>query len=96
MLYAQGAVAFQTLSLVLTHLVRGGTSPEKVGLTRGKTDCQKVYLTFFMLFLLRNEYRSDESGVGMSTPVHPAALPLHPVKTTFQSESKSLNSSLLK
>ena len=31
---------------------RGGTSLEKVGWPRCKIDCQKVYLMFFMLFLL--------------------------------------------
>ena len=41
---------------------------------------QKVYLTILMSFLLRNEYGPEESGVDMSTPVHPVAPPLfHPV-----------------
>ena len=37
---------------------------------------QKVYLTILMSFLLRNEYGPEESGVDMSTPVHPMAPPL--------------------
>ena len=32
----------------------------------------------FISFLLRNKYRPEESGVGMSTPVHPMAPPLVP------------------
>ena len=68
---------------------RGGASPEKVGWKRDKIDGQKVYLTNFMSFSLRNEYRPEESGVDMSTPVHPVAPPLFPcaffqiVDTTF-------------
>ena len=55
---------------------RGGASVEKVGWTRGKIDCQKVYLMYFMSFLLGNKYRPEESRVNMSTPVYPMALPL--------------------
>ena len=55
---------------------RGGASFKKVGWTRGKIYCQKVYLMFLTSFLLRNEYRPEESGVDMSTPVHPVAPPL--------------------
>ena len=57
----------------LTGFRGGGTSFEKVGWTIGKIDCQKVYLTFFISFLLRNKCRPEESGVDMSTPVHPVA-----------------------
>ena len=42
---------------------RGGASLEKVGWKRDRIDGQKVYLTIFMSFLLRNEYRPKESGV---------------------------------
>ena len=52
--------------------IRGGASPEKVGWKRDSIDGQKVYLMIFMSFLLRNEYRPEESGVDMSTPVHPS------------------------
>ena len=55
---------------------RGGASPEKVGWKRDGIDGQKVYLTILMSFLLRNEYRPEESGVDMSNPVHPVAPPL--------------------
>ena len=55
---------------------RCGASPEKVGWKRDRIDGQKVYLTIFTSFLLRNEYRPQESGVDMSTPVHPVAPPL--------------------
>ena len=55
---------------------RGGASPEKVGWKGDRIDGQKVYLMIFMSFLLRNEYRPQESGVDMSTPVHPVAPPL--------------------
>ena len=55
---------------------RSGASPEKVGWKTDRIDGQKVYLTIFMSFLLRNEYRPEESGVDMSTPVHPVAPPL--------------------
>ena len=34
---------------------RGGASPEKVGWKRDRMDGQKVYLTIFTSFLLRNE-----------------------------------------
>ena len=57
---------------------RGGASPEKVGWKKDRMDGQKVYLTIFMPFLLRNEYRPEESGVYMSTPVHPVSPPLLP------------------
>ena len=59
------------------HDRRGGASPEKVGWKRDRIDGQKVYLTIFMSFFLRNEYLLEESGVDMSTPVHPVAPPLH-------------------
>ena len=58
-------------------LPRGGASIEKVGWTRGKIDCQKVYPMFFTSFLLRNIYQPEESGVDMSTPVHPMAPPFN-------------------
>ena len=57
-------------------VLRGGASPEKVEWKRDRIDCQKVYLTIFMSFLLRNEYLLEENGVDMSTPVHPVAPPL--------------------
>ena len=59
-----------------SSLYRDSASPEKVGWKRDRIDGQKVYLTIFMLFLLMNEYRPEESGVDMSTPVHPVAPPL--------------------
>ena len=63
--------------------IRGGASPEKVGWKRDRIDGQKVYLTIFMSFLLKNEYRLEESGVDMSTPVHPLAPPLVNISTQF-------------
>ena len=51
-------------------------SPEKVDWTRSRIDCQKVYLTLFISFLLKNENQPEESGVDMSTPVHPVVPPL--------------------
>ena len=57
-------------------LLRGGARPEKVGWKGDRIDGQKVYLTIFTSFLLRNEYRPEESEVDMSTPVHPVAPPL--------------------
>ena len=39
----------------LAFMIRGGASFEKVGWTRGKIYCQKVYLMFFMSFLLWNK-----------------------------------------
>ena len=53
-------------------VIRGGASPEKLGWKSDRIDGQKVYLTIFMSFLLRNGYRPEESGV----PVHPVARPL--------------------
>ena len=49
-------------------------------LAQSSIDGQKVYLTISMSFLLRNEYRPEESGVDMSTPVHPVAPPLNHVR----------------
>ena len=37
------------------NAIRGGASPEKMGWKRDRIDGQKVYLTIFMSFLLRNE-----------------------------------------
>ena len=64
-------------------VVRGGASPEKVGWKRDRIDGQKVFLTIFMSFLLRNEYWPEENGVDMSTPVHPVAPPLVVVQYSF-------------
>ena len=47
-----------------------------MGWKRDRIDGQKVYLAIFMSFLLRNEYLLEESGVDMSTPVHPVVPPL--------------------
>ena len=57
---------------------RGGASLEKVGWKRDRIDGQKVYLTILMSLLLRNGHQSAESGVDVSTPVHPVAPPLFP------------------
>ena len=57
-------------------MTRGGASPEKVGWKSDRIDGQQVYLTIFMSFLLGNGYLPEESGVDMSTPVHPVAPPL--------------------
>ena len=54
-------------------IYRGGASQEKMGRKSGRIDGQKVNLTIFMSFLLGNGYRPEESGVDMSTPVHPVA-----------------------
>ena len=67
---------------------RGGASPEKVGWKRDRIDGQKVYLTILTSFLLRNEYRPEDSGldisgVDMSTPIHPVAPPLDPLKVCY-------------
>ena len=66
--------------IILENIVilefRGGASPEKVGWKTDRIDGQKVYLTILMSFLLRNEYLPEESGVDISTPVHPVAPPL--------------------
>ena len=53
---------------VLQGPARGSASPEKVGWTRGRIDCQMVYLTLVISFFLKNEYQHEESGVDMSTP----------------------------
>ena len=50
-----------------------GASPTKVWCTRNRTDCHKVYLAFFISVLLKNQYQPEESGVDMSTLVHPTA-----------------------
>ena len=55
---------------------RGGASPEKVEWKRDRIDGQKLYLTIFISLLLNNEYRPEESGLDMSTPVHLVAPPL--------------------
>ena len=57
-------------------MCRGGASPERVGWKRDRIDGQKIYQTIFMSFLLGNEYRPEESGVDMSSPVNPVAPPL--------------------
>ena len=57
--------------------IRDGASPEKVGWKRDEINGQKVYLAISMSFLLRNEYRPEKSGMGVSTPVHPVAPPLN-------------------
>ena len=49
-----------------------------MGWKRDRIDGQKVYLAILMSFLLRNEYLPEESGVDISTPVHPVAPPLMP------------------
>ena len=55
---------------------RGGACPRKIGRKRDGIDGQQVYLTVFITFFLWNENRPEESGVDMSTPVHPMAPPL--------------------
>ena len=52
---------------------QGRCQPRKVGWKRDRIDGQKVYLTILTSFLLRNEYRPEESGMDMSTPIHPVA-----------------------
>ena len=47
-------------------LNRGGASFKKVGWTRGKIDCQKVYLMFLISFFLSNKCRPEVSGADMS------------------------------
>ena len=76
-------------ALTPSTLFRGGASPEKVGWKRDRIDGQKVYLTIFMSFLLRNEYLLEESGVDMSTPVHPVVPPL-PLVEQLQGFSSEL------
>ena len=55
---------------------QGRRQSRKVGWKSDRIDGQKVYLTIFMSFLLGNGYLPEESGVDMSTPVHPLAPPL--------------------
>ena len=68
--------------------LRGGASPEKVGWKRDQINGQKVYVTIFMSFLLRNEYRPEKSGVDNPSPPRGAALdgtalPLWPARMNF-------------
>ena len=51
-----GAASAACEMLIQCAVDRGGASPEKVGWTRGRIDCQKVCLTLFISFLLKNEY----------------------------------------
>ena len=62
---------------LIQYTNRGGASPEKVGWKSDRIDGQQVYLTIFMSFLFGNGYLPEESGVDMSTPVHPVAPPLY-------------------
>ena len=57
-------------------VTRGVASPEKLAWKTDRTDDQQVCLTICMSFLLRNEYRPEESGVDISTPFYPVASPL--------------------
>ena len=73
-----------------------------MGWKSDKIDGQKVYLTIFMSFLLGNRYRPEESGVDMSTPVHPVAPPLlvavaiaSVVEISLQGGAKQTNKRLL-
>ena len=56
----------RVIAAKISSSATGGASFEKVGWTRGKIDCQKVYLLFFILLLLRNKYRPEESGADIS------------------------------
>ena len=57
-------------SFILNHsytagidlLARGGASPES-GVKRDKINGQKVYLTIFKMFLLRNKHRPEKGRV---------------------------------
>ena len=60
----------------ISSTAKDGTSFEKLGWRRGKIYCQKVYLLFFISFLLGNKYRPEDSRVDMSTLIHPVKPPL--------------------
>ena len=59
--------------LSLQYGIRDGASPEKFGWKRDTIDGQKLYLTMFTSFLLRNEYRREKGG-GWICPPHGTTL----------------------